>query len=164
MADESPSADPDRHRPFAVEANNSVWDYLTKPERTDDDIDQMLERAYAAAHHWRLATEPGAIQRARAAWLLSRVHAVTGQADLAMRHARRCAELTEAAGDAAADFDRGYAAEALARALALAGDLDAAREARARAASIEIANDDDRSIFESDLADGPWFGLDQPAG
>jgi hypothetical protein len=60
-----------------------------------------------------------------------------------------------------ADFDHAYAAEAMARALACAGDLDqaAAWHARATAAGAGIADDEDREIFTGDLATGPWFGL-----
>lgn len=159
MDEAGTAADPDRHRPFAIDANNAVWTSLALDERTDDDVDEMLERAYAAAHHWRLATEPGAIERARAAWLISRVHAVAGQAELAARFAERCRVLVAAAGNGAADFDHAYVEEATARALACAGDLAGAAEARRRAASIDIADDEDREIVESDLADGPWYGL-----
>jgi len=53
------------------------------------------------------------------------------------------------------------AAEAMARALACAGELDqaAAWYARASAAGAAIADDEDREIFTGDLATGPWFGL-----
>ena len=61
----------------------------------------------------------------------------------------------------AADFDHAYAAEAMARALACAGDLDQAAtwHARATAAGEAIADDQDREIFTGDLTTGPWFGL-----
>ena len=64
-------------------------------------------------------------------------------------------------GGGVADFDHAYAAEAMARALACAGDLDqaAAWHARPSAAGARIADDEDREIFTGDLATGPWFGL-----
>lgn len=151
--------EPSEDRRQAATANNSAWELLAKEDRTAEELDELLERGYAAAYHWRLATDPGAIQRARAAWLLSRIHVVAGNAEQAMHHARSCADLTAAAGADAADFDHGYVEEALARAHAIAGDLDEAAAARARAGEVAIADDEDRKIFESDLADGPWFGL-----
>jgi hypothetical protein len=61
-----------------------------------------------------------------------------------------------------ADFDHAYAAEAMARALACASELDqaAAWHARASAAGAAIADDEDREIFTGDLTTGPWFGLE----
>jgi hypothetical protein len=60
-----------------------------------------------------------------------------------------------------ADFDHAYAAEAMARALACAGDLDQAAtwHSRATAAGATVTDDEDRKIFTDDLATGPWFGL-----
>jgi hypothetical protein len=56
-----------------------------------------------------------------------------------------------------------YAAEAMARALACAGDLDQAAtwHSRATAAGATVADDEDRQIFTDDLATGPWFGLNR---
>ena len=59
-----------------------------------------------------------------------------------------------------ADFDHAYAAEAMARALACAGDLDQAYLVLGHAAGAIVADDEDRQIFTDDLATGPWFGLE----
>ncbi len=147
------------HREQAVSANNSVWELLDGRGLEGDELDRLLERAYAAAHHWRRAEGSGPVNRARASWLISRAHAVAGHGDLALHHSHRCAEHTAAAGAEAADFDHAYAHEARARALACLGRFDEAAEARASAASIEIADDQDREIFEADLAGEPWYGL-----
>ena len=60
-----------------------------------------------------------------------------------------------------ADFDQAYAAVAMARALACAGELDQAAtwHSRATEAGAAVADDEDRDIFTGDLAGGPWFGL-----
>lgn len=62
-----------------------------------------------------------------------------------------------------ADFDLAYAHEARARALACLGRLGEARAERAAAQAVPVAGDEDRSIVESDLAAGPWFGLEESA-
>jgi hypothetical protein len=56
--------------------------------------------------------------------------------------------------DEVEEFDLPFAFEAMARAYAVAGDVDGAREwlARARAAGEEIADEDDRVLLDSDLA------------
>ena len=154
----SDAEDPSEHRRVAATANGEAWELLGRSDLSSSDLEELLERGYASAYHWRRATEPGAVQRARAAWLLARIHTVAGHPEAALESAHRCAELTAAAADRA-DFDTAYAHEALARAYALAGRPDDAAAERATAAAIALADPEDRQIFESDLAAEPWFGL-----
>lgn len=145
------------HRSQAVDANNSTWELLDRPERTAAEDDDLLQRAYAAAYHWARAAGSGPANAARASWLISRAHVVLGHGDLALHHARRCMEQCRAAD--LADFDLAYAHEATARALAALGHLDEASTERTAAAQVPIADPQDRAIVESDLSGGPWFGL-----
>jgi uncharacterized protein YndB with AHSA1/START domain len=145
------------HRAQAVEANNSTWELLDRPDRSAAEDDDLLYRAYAAAYHWARAAGSGPANAARASWLISRAHVVLGHGDLALHHARRCEAHCRAAD--LADFDLADAHEATARALACLGHLDEARAARAAAAEVPIADPQDRSIVEADLAAGPWFGV-----
>ena len=149
------------HRAQAVTANNSVWELLDGREHTGSEADELLQRAYAAAYHWKRATGSTAVNMARASWLVSRSHAVLGHGDVALHHADRSAEFLERAGSAAADFDHGYAREARARAQACLGRMDEAGEAYRLAAATEIADEQDRSIYDGDLASEPWFGLER---
>ena len=80
-----------------------------------------------------------------------------GHGELALHHADQCAATCAAAG--LDDFDLAYAHEARARALACLGRLDEARIERKAAWAVDIADAEDRSIFEGDLAAEPWFGL-----
>lgn len=147
------------HRMQGVEANNSTWELLDGRELTDDEADDLLGRAYAATYHWRRAEGATAVNAARGAWLVSRCHAVLGQGDLALHHARRSATHVEEAGELAADFDHAYVHEATARALACLGRLDEARAEFELAKAVEIADPEDRAIVETDLKTEPWFGL-----
>ncbi|NNE12218.1 MAG: SRPBCC family protein [Ilumatobacter sp.] len=147
------------HRAQAVIANNSVWELLDGRRHSPEEADELLQRTYAAAYHWRRATGATVVNRARAAWLVSRAHAVLGHGEFALHHADRSAAFVERAGAEAADFDRAYAHEARARALAALGRRADAAAARRRAAEVEIADDQDRVIFEGDLAAEPWFDL-----
>jgi uncharacterized protein YndB with AHSA1/START domain len=146
------------HRAQGVAANNGTWDWLGKPddERTAEDEEQMTLSAYAAAYHWARASRTGPANTARANWLLSRVWVVRGNGPLALHHAD-IVMATCVAHDLG-DFDLAYGYESRARALACLGQLGDARVERDRAASIEVADDEDRKIVESDLAAGPWFG------
>jgi uncharacterized protein YndB with AHSA1/START domain len=145
------------HRAFARSLNGLVWRLLARTGRTGDDDARMVDAAHASQYHWREAGGPPAT---RGEWLVSHVYAVLGRPEPALHHARRCLELAD--GPGVADFDTAYAAEAMARALACAGDLDQAAgwHSRATAAGATVTNDEDRKIFTEDLATGPWFGLD----
>ena len=150
-------ADGEWHRAVAVEANNSTWELLDRVDRTPDEVDDLLGRAYASTYHWRRAARRGPENQARGSWLVSHVHAVLGQGELALYHAERCAAVVGEAG--LQDFDLAYAHEARARALACLGRLDEAAAELAAAHAVPIADDEDRKILETDLAAGPWYGL-----
>jgi tetratricopeptide (TPR) repeat protein len=149
------------HRSEAVAASNATWELLDGRDLTADEADELLGRAYAAAHHWRRAAGATVVNNARASWLLSRVHAVLGHGDVAHHHAQRCASLTAGAPDDMSDFDHAYVFEAQARALACLGRLDEAGEAYRRAKAVQIADDQDRTIMHADLAAEPWYGLER---
>jgi uncharacterized protein YndB with AHSA1/START domain len=153
------TVDGDWHRAHAVTANNSTWEYLDGRAYTDDDADELLQRAYAAAYHWKRATGSTAANMARASWMVSRAHVVLGHGELALLHADRSMKFVDEAGPLAADFDHGYGHEARSRALACLGRLDEAADAYEQARAVTIADADDREIFERDLANEPWYGL-----
>ena len=110
----------------------------------------MVESAHASLWHWGYAG--GALERQRGEWLISHVYAVVGDGPNALRYAQRCWAITEA--EHFVDFDFAYACEGLARAHAVNGETATAAEWRARAeeAGRLIADDEDRDIFEADLA------------
>jgi uncharacterized protein YndB with AHSA1/START domain len=151
-------AEGELHRRLAVAANNSAWELLRRwAALSPDEADDLLGRAYAAAYHWRRATGAGPANAVRASWLMSRVHAVLGQGELALHHADQAMAAARAAG--LADFDLAYAHEARARALACLGRRDEATSELAAAHDVPIADEDDRDVLAGDLAAEPWYGL-----
>jgi uncharacterized protein YndB with AHSA1/START domain len=153
--------DPEIHRVFGISLNNLVWRELARTDRTADDDQRMVDAAHASLWHW--AQVGTAVNLARGEWMCSHVYAVVGRPEPALHHANRALAVCEA--EELGDFDLAYAYEAMARALALAGDLDGAATYRARAVDgvDDVADPIDREIFETDLAAGPWFGLEIPA-
>lgn len=145
-----PGIDDAQHREWGRRANQRVWALLGDGEPTDDDVRELVDAAHASQWHWSYAG--GQLEAQRAEWLLSHVYAVIGDVPAALRHGQRCLKITEAEGYE--DFDRAYACEAMARAHAVNGDVDAANEWRGKAAKAGalIADDEDRKIFETDLA------------
>lgn len=136
-------------RELAIELFNKTWALMESPER---DPDELIHCTHASAYHWRQAGTVA--NRARSEWQCSRVYSVLGRPEPALHHAQRCLELSESAPAEIEEFDLPFAYEAMARANAVAGETDAARDwlARAHAAGEKIGDEDDRVLLESDLA------------
>ena len=137
------------HRAQGIECNNSTWEMI-EAERTPENDEEMLRRAYASTYHWARAARRVPANDARGAWLLAKVQLLAGQPQLSLRYADRCLEVCKQYG--LADFDLAYAYEARARALKALGDDIAAGESWDLAKSVPIADAEDQAILDADLA------------
>jgi len=150
----SPLADDvagDWHRQQAVEANNTMWELLGRAERTPEDDEELLRRAYTAAYHWQRASGRTPVNESRALYMIHKAHLAAGHAELALAYAERCQAATRAAPEAV-DFDEAYAHEAQARGLYAVGRIPEAQAEWELAKAVPIANDEDRAILDADLA------------
>ncbi|MBV9870908.1 MAG: MerR family transcriptional regulator [Frankiaceae bacterium] len=140
-------------RKIAVDLFNHVWTLLEKEDRTESEEAEMIHSAHASTVHWMHVGEP--VNRARGEWQCSRVYAVLGRGEPAVFHAKKVLEICQREG--IGDWDLAFAYEALARATAVAGDIEEAHRwaEQARAACTDVAEDDDREIVLSDLATLP---------
>ena len=142
----------ERERAIAMDLFNLTWTYLDMDERTTEHDIAMVQAADASRWHWQHVGTP--TQFAIGEWQCSRVHAVLGDGDLALAYARRCLEITQS--ERVEDFVPASAHEALARAYAVLGDMDAAREERNLAYRIAVDLDnEDRDVIEHDLGTLP---------
>ncbi len=146
-------------RVFAPSLNAVTWALMQKPDRTAADNEKMLYAAFASAFHYNEVGKPEHHQRAE--WLISRVYCLLGNATEALRHARRCLELTEQHDPHMDDYDIAFAYEAMARAGALAGNMDEARvfHGKAAAAAAQIEDPGHRKVFEEEFKSGNWYNL-----
>ena len=151
-------AEAEQHRREGITANNSAWELLGLDRAlTADEADDLLGRAYASTYHWRRAARRGPENEARGSWLVSHAHAVLGHGELALHHADQTMRVVNEAS--LQDFDRAYAHEARARALACLGRTEEAALELKAAHAVPIAEDEDRAILQGDLAAGPWYGV-----
>lgn len=151
-----PELDRETHRALAAGLYNRTWQLLEREaDRTPDEDDELVHAAHASAWHWRQASD--GVERARGEWLCARVYAVLGRGPAAVAHARRCLDLLDAGPAGVEDWDRAAACEAMARALAVAGDAAGAAAWRVRtvAALDAIVDPEDRAVIEQDLATQP---------
>ena len=141
----------DDERQLAVDLFNGTWELMARADRTADDDAAMVHSAHASVHHW---SQVGTAEnQARGEWQVSRVYAVLGRGEPALWHAQRCLDLCTTHG--LTDWDLAFAHEAMARAHAVAGDVDEAREHLAAARAVPVAEAGDRELVESDLATVP---------
>ena len=150
----APELDVATRRALAVGLFNHTWTLLEKADRSVVETDEMIHAAHASRYHWGEVGE--AVNLGRGEWQCSRVYAVLGRGEPAVWHARRCVEIIEADTDRE-DWDLAAAYEAMARALAVSGDLRAAAEwkAKAETALAAIAEEEDREQIGQDIATLP---------
>jgi hypothetical protein len=139
------------HRQLGVDLFNHTWTLLEQAERTPDEDDAMLNASHASRWHWSQASEE-AKHQARGEWQLSRVYAVLGRGEPAIYHAERC--LAWCGRGEVEDWVVAFAYEALARAHAMAGNVEEAGryKALAREHGDAIADPEDREHFDEDYA------------
>ena len=143
------SLEPDRQRALAAELFNYVWVLMETEGRTERENDLMVAAAYASRFFWDEIGEP--FRLARGEWQISRACSVAGRPVEALAHADACRKLCETHNLGA--FDIGYAYEALARALQIAGDNQQASDyvRKAREIAPQITDTDERELLDSDL-------------
>ena len=144
---------PDEERRLAADLFNHTWELLETPERSPAQDDRMIHAAHASRFHWEQVGDGTNLIAGE--WQCSRVYAVLDRAEPSVHHARRALALCDEAG--IMGFFRAASNEALARALLVAGDRAGAAtaEAAAWAAAEAIDDDEDRQIFEQDMASLP---------
>ncbi|HEX6844900.1 MAG TPA: MerR family transcriptional regulator [Actinomycetota bacterium] len=144
---------PEEERQVAVDLFNHTWELLETAERTREQEDRMVHAAHASRFHWERVGTPTNL--AVGEWQVSRVYAVLGRGEPAVHHATRCREICEEEG--VEPFYLAEAYEALARAHAVAGDRASAADAEAQAwrAAERITDDEERQMFEQDMASLP---------
>jgi hypothetical protein len=139
------------HAAFAAAAFNRAWELIDLAERSPSETAEMVDAAHASAWHWRYREDRSPKSDAVAAWQLSRVYALAGDAQSAAAHGQRSLDLAHE--HSLGPFYVGYAHEALARAALAAGDSSAAASHAAAAAehASQVEDDEERNILELDL-------------
>jgi len=136
-------------RALAAQLFNGTWTLLEKESRTPEEDDRLLHMAHASRFHWDNVGDDQ--NRAIGEWQCSRVYATLGRGEPALFHAQRCLEYATREG--VDDWVSASAHEALARAQAVTGDLESARDSRDRALALALAITDaeDRAIVLADI-------------
>lgn len=134
---------------LAKDLFNGVWRLLEKEDRSPAEDERMVHMAHASRYHWEQVGTASNLSIGE--WQVSRVYAVVGRPEPALHHAHRALQIAQEHG--IGDFQVAFGYEALARAFAVAGDMDEARRwtEQALAAVDGIAKEFDRELLLSDL-------------
>ena len=137
------------HQYFAADCFNKAWDLIEKPDRTAAEDRLMVALNQASIYHWLNRTDCTSENLSVGYWQASRIHAILGHAEEAMRHAEVCLGYSTGLEP----FYLGYAHEALARAALLAGDRTNATEhlSHARSCAAKVAPKDHQAMLSKDL-------------
>lgn len=147
------------HKKFSSLFFNQTWDLIDKPERDQDENERMIHMAHASMIHMAHASMCHWLERddctnqnlSIGTWQLSRVFAIIGETDNALKYAEIC--LAYSQKDGVEKVFLGYAYEALARACkAKREPLDVTKflsKAKEIAAGL---GEEDKAQLEKDLA------------
>lgn len=137
------------HKHFSAECFNRAWTLIEKANRSEADNEAMVLCAVASLWHWMQRADRTDQNLSVGHWQVSRVYALVGQGDNAMRHARRSLELAVGSSP----YYVGYAHEAAARAAALLGDQSAVNThlEQAKSLAAAVADGGERAVLENDL-------------
>jgi DNA-binding transcriptional MerR regulator len=128
---------------------NQTWTLIEKESRSPDEDARMIHMAHASRFHWDNAGDDQ--NRAIGEWQCSRVYATLGRGEPALYHAQRCLSYADRPGTEVWLAASAY--EGLARAQAVAGDLEAARDSRDRAIALAetVSDSEERKIVITDI-------------
>ena len=157
MTDEMKFTETEWHRQQAIDLFNFTWTLIDKPDRTPGEDNLMIHASHASRYHWSIVGT--VVNDLRGDWQIAHVYTLLNLPERALHYAQLC--LRQCQEQHIGDFDLAYAYEAVARALACAGRNVEAQECYrlAEQAGVHIAEEDDRQMFQKDLASGPWFNV-----
>ena len=141
------------HAFFATEFNRQFWYILAQNPITSEDAVRLIHLAHASLLHWQHRPAYSIVQEQRGIFLLATAYTAAQQSEPAVQYAQHALHLTQQHAEQMQDFDVAYAYLAMARALALRGQLRESMEyfAMARQAGEQIKNADDKNLFLEDF-------------
>ncbi len=137
------------HKYFSANCFNKTWDLIDKPNRTPDEELAMLHTSMASLWHWSQREDVKPQNLSVGHWQVSRVYALLGQAENALRYGALSLRLAEGLEP----FYTGFAYEALARAEMVGGNKEKMNEylEKARAWAEQVDDEEDKQVLMGDL-------------
>ena len=139
------------HKYFSSACFNHAWDLIDKANRTPAEDHEMIALCLASLWHWSQREDCTPTNLSIGYWQASRIYALLGQAENAMRYARLCLNVSHTSD--VLPFYLGYAYEAMARAASAAKDHEQVAEclAKARRVAAAVPDPEEREQLLGDL-------------
>ncbi len=136
---------------FSANCFNHAWDFIEKESRTPQEEEEMLHLSLTSLWHWTQRSDRKGKNLAVAYWQAARVFTLIKNAEMAVRYAKRCYDITHE--NQLAPFHLGFACEALARAFSLAGSRGEAEAYLQQAHTLaqQVTDPEDKETLEKDL-------------
>ncbi|MEW6402592.1 MAG: hypothetical protein AB1649_12385, partial [Chloroflexota bacterium] len=137
------------HKYFSAHCFNTTWDLIDQPTRMPEDEMEMLHRSMASLWHWSQREDAKPQNLSVGYWQVSRVYALLGQVDNALKYGAASLKFAEGLEP----FYAGFAYEALARAEMVAGNREKMNEylQKARDLAKQVEDEDDKQVLMGDL-------------
>jgi hypothetical protein len=139
------------HAHFSAGCFNKCWGLIDKPNRSADDVEDMLLLAHASLWHWKQRADCKPLNLSIGYWHVSRVYALAGEYEMARLFGTKCLDVGQ--DNRLPPFYLGYAYEALARAELFDKKGDQAKEllAKAREELKGVADKEEQQLLAADL-------------
>ncbi len=105
------------HEYFSKICFNAAWDLIDKTNRSTQENEEMIHMSHSSLYHWSQRSDCTDQNISIGYWQLSRVYALIGEVNTAVRYGHLCLDYSKKQG--VAEMFLGYAYEALARAYAM---------------------------------------------
>ena len=146
------------HQAFAKECNNATYRLLDKAARSPEETETMIDMAHARDITGLRVAAPLRTRFEPTTCAVVCTRSPDDRSPHSTTHARRCRRPKQSASTTSICA---YVHEAMARALACAGEVEAAGTELATAMAVPIADPEDKEVFDADVAMEPWYGVNQ---
>ena len=141
------------HQQYSAECFNRTWGFLDKQVRSAEDELKMLSSAHASLFHWMEREDCTPRNLSIGLWQVSRVYAVLGSAQEAMRFGMEALRVSEE--NKLDSFCLAYAHEAVSRAALVGGNRDLAQVhlEKMKEYAAEVTEEFDKKLLSNDAKD-----------
>ena len=139
------------HKKFSADCFNKCWTLIDKPDRSQEDVENMLLLSHASLWHWKQRDDCKPVNLSIGYWQVSRVYVLAGEYDMAKLFGEKC--LKVGIDNKLAPFNIGYGYEALARAELLQKNTAKVKEllVKARKELEKVTDKEERTYLEADI-------------
>jgi hypothetical protein len=139
------------HSYFSTDCFNKAWDLIEKSDKTEKDLEEMINLCHASFWHWTQVPDVKPLNLSVGYWQLSRVYSIAIDGENALKYGNRCLNIgTE---NNLEPFYTAYAYEAIARAYKVMNQIEQAEKYKIIASEFteKVTNEDYKKLLQDDL-------------